>query len=265
MKTSLVILGLLLTIISGYAQNVRIITNDGQKVNTKIGAVSSKEFFTNRGTFLFSKIDSIFFETKVANDQKTYDGLEAEGVVTTFTNSPIVPDQVEEPLGPVKGAVEPSEPSYALNKRYNLRRVNVKLTDGNTIIGRLISVTGDSLVILPRYGARGVPRMIGYSQITFVGIHMKGSGAIGALVGGIVGCGLGILVTKPSNPDPLGIAEATSGIAGGGLGLIIGASVGAAIASSNTKYIIDGNKENYKALLKKIALEIRDGKNVSKK
>ncbi len=160
---------------------------------------------------------------------------------------------------------QPVRVTYTRNKEYNWNHVSVKLTNRKHILrGKLISVTDDLLVIKTEYGYKKEPLRISYSEIAYVGIHRKGSGAIGALIGGLAGGVIGYAVSYTPYEETNNIGanirnsfkEVGAGLGlviGAGIGAGIGASIGAGIASSNKRHPIDGDKVKFELLLGKIA------------
>jgi hypothetical protein len=88
---------------------------------------------------------------------------------------------------------------------YNLDKVSIKLISGKKISGKLISTKSDSLVMQVQGKKPSIKK--GYAEIESVGLHKRGSGGIGALIGGILGGGIGALIGVASRPsdDPTGL------------------------------------------------------------
>jgi len=134
---------------------------------------------------------------------------------------------------------------------YNLDHVSIEMKNGQKISGTLISAKSDSLVLQVRPGKPFI--VVGYTEIESVGIHKRGSGGLGALIGGIAGTGIGALIGVASRPsdDPSGVGG-LSVPAGAILGFLFGTSIGAAIGSSNQHHLIQGDHKKFQGLVEKI-------------
>jgi hypothetical protein len=134
---------------------------------------------------------------------------------------------------------------------YNLDKVSIKLISGKKISGKLISTKSDSLVMQVQGKKPSIKK--GYAEIESVGLHKRGSGGIGALIGGILGGGIGALIGVASRPsdDPTGLGG-LSVPAGAILGFLVGTPIGAAVGSSNKQYLIEGDEEKFRSLSEKI-------------
>lgn len=104
----------------------------------------------------------------------------------------------------------------------------------------------------------------------YVGIHKVGSGGLCALIGGVVGAGLGWMIGYNSYPSEssansypgnsnggwhinIGSAD-MSGSGGAVIGFLLGAPIGAAIGSTNKKHRIRGERGEFHKLVKKVRI-----------
>ncbi len=131
---------------------------------------------------------------------------------------------------------------------YNLKHVTIKLKNGNKIWVELLAAKRDSLITKRRRKVTA----IGYLEIESVGIHRKGSGGLGALVGGLGGAGLGAIIGTSDNQGSGNFGHSLAVGAGAILGFLVGMPIGAAVGASNTQYLIHGDQEKFHSLTEKI-------------
>lgn len=135
--------------------------------------------------------------------------------------------------------------------RYNLNHVSIKLKSGMKIFGKLISIKSDSLFM--QLHSKKPFRTVCYTEIESIGIHKKGSGGFGTLIGAIAGGGIGAIMGAASRPthDPTGLGGLAVP-AGAILGFLIVTPIGAAVGSSNRQHLIQGDQQKFHLLVEKI-------------
>jgi hypothetical protein len=92
-------------------------------------------------------------------------------------------------------------------------------------------------------GGTGTLKFIGVSEIETISLQRKGRTGRGALYGGLIGAGAGVIIGLTSGGTrwfSTGAVTVGSGLLMGGAGAIVGAVVGAV---SQERYYIGGNKD----------------------
>jgi outer membrane lipoprotein SlyB len=144
--------------------------------------------------------------------------------------------------------------TYEQNRRYNWRRVKVKLISGQVMRGELVNCTEDSLVMRVEDPEKFEgERSIAYSSISYVGIHKKGAGASGFIVGAISGAALGMAIGHNVSSDAGGVGspQNMNTAVGGVIGFFVGAKIGVEVAWSN-RHRIKGDRAKFVMFIDKI-------------
>ena len=115
--------------------------------------------------------------------------------------------------------------------------------------------TGIGIEVLPDSSYRTLTsammskaRLIPVEHIERITFQRRGGNSRGALIGGVGGLVLGVLATLPGpkDTDPLTATVAAAEIvAGAGIGLALGASLGVLIGSPKHRYPISGRQAEY--------------------